>query len=198
MSGSFDVAQALSGGVSDRDRAWTFIRDFAAAWGEPLVEHAGSLTAELARAEATLGCSLPAALLDVYALVGSRPDLVANQDPLLPPHEMFVDLLATPQEGPLVIVLRALRADQYLALDLALMPKRVDGTRAKLKRLVSLGFLDETEPDCSGSPALMPGSARRPAILIQTNGRTVEDSLLPLGSRVGVRNEGCAGRCGFR
>jgi len=90
MSGSFDVAQALSGGVSDRDRARTFIRDFAAAWGEPLVEHAASLTAELARAEETLGCSLPAALLEVYALVGSRPDLVANQDPLLPPHEMFV------------------------------------------------------------------------------------------------------------
>lgn len=26
------------------------------------------------------------------------------------------------------------------------MPKHVEGTRAKLKRLVSLGFLDETEP----------------------------------------------------
>ncbi|WP_030987232.1 hypothetical protein [Streptomyces sp. NRRL WC-3744] len=90
MSGSFDVAQALDGGVSDRDRAWTFIRSFAAAWGEPLVENVGSLTAELARAEATLGCSLPAALHEVHALVGTRPDLVANQDPLLPPHEMFV------------------------------------------------------------------------------------------------------------
>ncbi|MFK0153280.1 SMI1/KNR4 family protein [Streptomyces sp. NPDC090493] len=90
MSGSFDVAQALDGGVSDRDRAWTFIRSFPAAWGEPLVEDAVSLTAELARTEATLGRSLPVALHEVYALVGTRPDLVANQDPLLPPHEMFV------------------------------------------------------------------------------------------------------------
>jgi hypothetical protein len=43
MSGSFDVAQALASGISDRGRVWT-----------------------------------------------ARPDLVANQDPLLLPHEMFV------------------------------------------------------------------------------------------------------------
>lgn len=42
---------------------------------------------------------------------------------------------------------RPLRArDLCLALDLPVMPKHVEGTRAKLKRLVSLGFLDETEP----------------------------------------------------
>lgn len=42
---------------------------------------------------------------------------------------------------------RPLRARELcLALDLPLMPKHVEGTRAKLKRLVSLGFLDETEP----------------------------------------------------
>ncbi|MCQ4205729.1 SMI1/KNR4 family protein [Streptomyces longispororuber] len=89
MSGSFDVAQALDGGVCSRGRAWAFIRSFAAAWGKPLVG-VGSLTAELTRAEAPLGCSLPAALHELYALVGTRPDLVGNQDPLLPPHEMFV------------------------------------------------------------------------------------------------------------
>ncbi|MFF1716277.1 hypothetical protein [Streptomyces sp. NPDC058268] len=88
MSGSFDVAQALNGGVCKRDRAWAFIRSFAACWGEPLVD-VGSLTAELARVEATFGCSLPAALREFYALVGDRPDLVGNQDPLLLPHEMF-------------------------------------------------------------------------------------------------------------
>jgi hypothetical protein len=33
-----------------------------------------------------------------------------------------------------------------LALDLPVMPKHVEGTRAKLKRLVGLRFLDETEP----------------------------------------------------
>ena len=42
---------------------------------------------------------------------------------------------------------RPLRArDLCLALDLPLLPKHTEGTRAKLKRLVSLGFLDETEP----------------------------------------------------
>ncbi|WNF01336.1 hypothetical protein PS467_41440 [Streptomyces luomodiensis] len=39
-----------------------------------------------------------------------------------------------------------------LALDLPLMPKHVEGTRAKLKRLVILGFLDETEPGLFAQP----------------------------------------------
>jgi len=42
---------------------------------------------------------------------------------------------------------RPLRArDLCLALDLPTLPKHTEGTRAKLKRLVSLGFLDEAEP----------------------------------------------------
>ena len=36
--------------------------------------------------------------------------------------------------------------DPCIALDLPVMPKHVEGTRAKLKRLVGLAFLDETEP----------------------------------------------------
>jgi hypothetical protein len=90
MSGNFDVAEALDGGIPDQERAWTFIRGFAAAWGDPLAEDDGTPTAELAQAEATLGRPLPIALRDVYRLVGARPDLVATQDPLLHPHEMFV------------------------------------------------------------------------------------------------------------
>ncbi|WP_328397222.1 SMI1/KNR4 family protein [Streptomyces sp. NBC_00390] len=72
MTGAFDVAEALDGGISDRERAWTFIRGFAAAWGERLTEGDGTPAAELARAEATLGCSLPAALREVYMLLGAR------------------------------------------------------------------------------------------------------------------------------
>jgi hypothetical protein len=49
-------------GISDRERAWAFIRGFAAVWDEPLTDDDGTPAAELARAEATLGCSLPAAL----------------------------------------------------------------------------------------------------------------------------------------
>ncbi|MFF4121781.1 hypothetical protein ACFY0P_51630 [Streptomyces sp. NPDC001714] len=48
---------------------------------------------------------------------------------------------------------RPLRArDLCLALDQPLMPKHVEGTRAKLKRLVSIGFLDETEPGLFARP----------------------------------------------
>jgi hypothetical protein len=48
---------------------------------------------------------------------------------------------------------RPLRArDLCLALDLPVLPKHTEGTRAKLKRLVSLGFLDETEPGLFTQP----------------------------------------------
>ncbi|WP_251018227.1 SMI1/KNR4 family protein [Streptomyces sp. ISL-1] len=42
------------------------------------------------QAEAALGCSLPLALREVYELLGARPDLTGNQDPLLPASELFV------------------------------------------------------------------------------------------------------------
>lgn len=48
---------------------------------------------------------------------------------------------------------RALRArDLCHVLDLPLLPKHTEGTRAKLKRLVSLGFLDESEPGLFAQP----------------------------------------------
>jgi hypothetical protein len=48
---------------------------------------------------------------------------------------------------------RPLRArDLCLALDLPVLPKHVEGTRGKLKRLASLGFLDETEPGLFAQP----------------------------------------------
>ena len=37
-----------------------------------------------------LGCPLPRALHEFHGLVGGRTDVVADQDPLLPPHEVFV------------------------------------------------------------------------------------------------------------
>jgi hypothetical protein len=59
---------------------------------------------------------------------------------------------------------RPLRArDLCLALDLPILPKHTEGTRAKPKRLVSLGFLDETEPGLFMSPASSyPPPAREP------------------------------------
>jgi hypothetical protein len=90
MSGGFDVAEALDGGISDRERAWAFIRSLAGAWGVPLTDDDGTPRGELVQAEAVLGCSLPTALLEFHTLAGARTDLVANQDPLLPPNQMFV------------------------------------------------------------------------------------------------------------
>lgn len=52
---------------------------------------------------------------------------------------------------------RPLRArDLCQALDLPILPKHVESTRAKLKRLVSLGFLDETEPGLFQQPRPQP------------------------------------------
>jgi hypothetical protein len=48
---------------------------------------------------------------------------------------------------------RPLRArDLCLAVNLPVMPKHVEGTRPKLKRLVGLSFLDETEPGLFAQP----------------------------------------------
>ncbi|MFE0086274.1 SMI1/KNR4 family protein [Streptomyces sp. NPDC058992] len=91
MVGSFDVAQALRGGIRDRRQAWDFVRDFAAAWSAPLGDSSGAHEAELEQAEAALGFRLPVALREGYSLLGAtRRDLTGNQDPLLPTSELFV------------------------------------------------------------------------------------------------------------
>ncbi|ADD41787.1 hypothetical protein [Stackebrandtia nassauensis] len=90
MSDGFDVAEAVGGGIVDRQRAWAFVRDFASAWGAPLSDADATPAAELARAEAALGLRFPAALREAHALFGARLDLVSNLDPLLTPDEVFV------------------------------------------------------------------------------------------------------------
>ncbi|MET7369379.1 SMI1/KNR4 family protein [Streptomyces sp. NPDC005566] len=91
MVDEFDVSRALRGGTPVRAHAWAFVRDFAAAWAEPLTDGAGTRAEELERAEGTLGLALPTALREAYALLGTRHDLTGNQDPLLQPSELFVD-----------------------------------------------------------------------------------------------------------
>jgi hypothetical protein len=49
--------------------------------------------------------------------------------------------------------------DPCLAPDPPVLPKHVEGTRAKLKRLVGLGFLDETDPRLFTQP----GQSEQPA-----------------------------------
>ncbi len=69
-------------------------------------------------------------------------DLEQPPAPVLPDGAAYQQIMAVFDHER-----RPLRArDLCLALDLPVMPKHVEGNRAKLKRLVSLGFLDETEP----------------------------------------------------
>ncbi|MFJ8563031.1 hypothetical protein ACIRD0_37345 [Streptomyces microflavus] len=45
---------------------------------------------ELKQVEERLGLSLPAALREAYSLFARRPELFAQQDPMLPLSEVFV------------------------------------------------------------------------------------------------------------
>jgi hypothetical protein len=54
MTGAFDAAQALRAGLGDRQQAWEFIREFAAAWTAPLGPGDGVSADALGNAERPL------------------------------------------------------------------------------------------------------------------------------------------------
>jgi hypothetical protein len=87
----FDLPVKLAGGVRDAAGKWEFIRLFAARYATPIVAGDGCADEELRAAEARLGFPLPAALRDLYALIGTRFDLTRSQDHLLAPHALSVD-----------------------------------------------------------------------------------------------------------
>ncbi|GAA1814836.1 SMI1/KNR4 family protein [Planosporangium flavigriseum] len=91
MRGGFDLARELAAGLTDRQAAWRFIRDFAASWLTPLADGDGWSDAELDAAERRLGVRLPAALREAYGLFGRRRDLTSNQDTLLDPAELYLE-----------------------------------------------------------------------------------------------------------
>ncbi|MFF3669792.1 SMI1/KNR4 family protein [Microtetraspora malaysiensis] len=91
MPNGLDLAAELAHAFQGRERAWAFIRRFAAEWANPLLPGDGHDVAELDAAEERLGLRLPAALREAYALVGPRDDLTGNQDHLLPPKSLYVD-----------------------------------------------------------------------------------------------------------
>jgi hypothetical protein len=91
MTVGFDAAEALRAGLGDRERAWEFIRRFAAAWAAPLESGDGVSRDVWRAAEQRLGTALPTALREAYLLVGRRPDLTTRQDRLLPPGELGFD-----------------------------------------------------------------------------------------------------------
>jgi hypothetical protein len=91
MTQTFDVRQGLQDARAGREGAWRFVRDFARAWVEPLGEGDGFAEEDSAAAQARLGVRLPAALGEMYRLLGRRRDLTSNHDRLLHPGRLHID-----------------------------------------------------------------------------------------------------------
>jgi hypothetical protein len=91
VNDGFDLHSELAGGVRDAAGAWRFIRLFAARYARPVVTGDGCDDEELRAAETRLGFPLPAALREVYTLIGRRLDLTRSQNQLLAPHSVGVD-----------------------------------------------------------------------------------------------------------
>ncbi|SRR6266567_3527620 len=111
-----------------------------------LAQQAGELAARLREAEAER---------EALAITGKTLRAMAAELQLeQPPAPELPDGAAYQQiMGVFDHEHRALRArDLCLALDLPVLPKHTEGTRAKLKRLASLGFLDESEPGLFAQP----------------------------------------------
>lgn len=126
------VVQQLLDGIELRERQ--------------LAEQVGELAARLRELEAERE-ALRVTAKTIHAMAA---DLALEQPPApaLPDGAAYQQIMGVfDQEG------RPLRSrDLCLALDLPLLPKHTEGTRAKLKRLVSLGFLDEAEPGLFAQP----------------------------------------------
>lgn len=111
-----------------------------------LAEQIGELAARLREAQA----EREALETTAKTIRATADDLDLDQPPapVLPDgaaHQQIMDVFAHER--------RPLRArDLCLALDPPVMPKHVEDTRAKLKRLVSLGFPAESEPGLFARP----------------------------------------------
>lgn len=112
-----------------------------------LTERIGELTARLREAEAEREALATTA--KTIHTVAADLDLEQPPAPALPDGAAYQQIMSVFDHER-----RPLRArDLCLALDLPVMPKHVEGTRAKLKRLVSLGFLEETEAGLFAQPS---------------------------------------------
>ena len=111
-----------------------------------LAVQAGELAARLCELEAERE-ALQVTAKTIRAMAADL-DLEQPPAPVLPDGAAYQQIMSVFEHER-----RPLRArDLCLALDLPVLPKHVEGTRAKLKRLVSLGFLDETEPGLFAQP----------------------------------------------
>jgi hypothetical protein len=115
---------------------------------QQLAAEAGELTARLREVEA----EREALQITAKTIRATADELELEQPPApaLPDGAAYQQIMDVFEQER-----RPLRArDLCLALDLPILPKHTEGTRAKLKRLVSLGFLDEAEPGLFAQPRL--------------------------------------------
>jgi transposase len=127
-------------GCRRRPRAWTRRK-------------VGALAARLREAEAEREAL--AITAKTVRTMAAGLDLEQPPPPGLPDGAAYQQIMAVFEHER-----RPLRArDLCLALDPPVLPKHVEGNRVKLKRLVSLGFLDETEPGLFQQPSLQARTA---------------------------------------
>ncbi|MBS2967062.1 hypothetical protein KGA66_28775 [Actinocrinis puniceicyclus] len=128
-----------------------------------LAEQAGALAARLREVQAERE-ELQVTAKTVRAMAADL-DLDRPPAPALPDGPAYQQIMGVFDHEQ-----RPLRArDLCLALDLPVLPKHTEGTRAKLKRLVSLGFLEESEPGLFQQPRTQgQPTPNRPAALINT------------------------------
>jgi hypothetical protein len=95
--GAFDLVERVRSAWVDRRQAWAFIERFVAGWHRPLAAGDGWSPAELETAIGHLAerfpavTGLPAALAEIYLLLGHRADVTSNQDCFLGPTDLFVE-----------------------------------------------------------------------------------------------------------
>jgi hypothetical protein len=88
---TFDMHAATAAALVERASAWEFIHGFAADWATPIEAGDGCDATALDACEARLGHPLPAAVRELYELLGRRGDLTSNQDVLLGPDKIYVE-----------------------------------------------------------------------------------------------------------
>ncbi|MEU6789119.1 hypothetical protein ABZ912_58905 [Nonomuraea angiospora] len=85
------IAYSISNAVAGAEGACDFIRQFTHVLGAPSSPDDGHAEEEIEAAEKRIGRRLPAVLRTVYSAIGRRKDLVACQDPLIPPSMLRLD-----------------------------------------------------------------------------------------------------------
>ncbi|WP_457033820.1 hypothetical protein [Kitasatospora sp. P5_F3] len=133
-----------------------------AATAEQLRMQIDELTARLRELDEEME-NLAVTRKTLLALPPTGPEL-AESRPVLPNHPAYQQILDSFADAAGLMRAR----DLCERLDLAIMPKNIESTRHKLKRLVSLGVLAEPEPGLFAQHR--PSNSATPAHLTRADG----------------------------